>query len=313
MLQLLAIRFFEVTAAVEDSQSAVLPRGHIDPPAFAFLAGHGPVLPVRSQKNCQRWGGDIRHMGMRFVTAGGLAALLAAGAFAQTPEARPAFEAASVKPNTTGSGSTSSNSTRGQIVMVNQSLKRLIERAYDVKPFQVTGPEWMENVRFDVTAKYPPGTESADRPAMLRDLLEDRFKLTTHSESKEMPGYALVVAKNGLKLKPAELGPGGGAGTNSDSSNNLETLSVTTISMAELANFLARRVGSPVADATNVAGVFTFEIHWTLDDPNGDTASAGQFANIQEALSTLGLHLRAEKVPVPIVVVDHVERVPTEN
>jgi len=238
--------------------------------------------------------------------------LLAAGAVcAQAPDARPAFEAASVKLNTTGSGSASSNSTKGQIVIVNQPLKRLIERAYSVKPFQVSGPEWMENVRFDIVAKYPPDTKNADRPAMLRTLLEDRFKLSTHGESKEMPGYALVVTKGGLKLKPVDSG--GGSGTSSNSNNNLETLKVTTISMAELADFLARRVGSAVADSTGVAGVFTFELQWTREDPNGESATAGEFANIQEALSTIGLRLQAQKVPVQMVVVDHVERVATEN
>src|ERR1035438_8565227 len=115
-------------------------------------------------------------MDMRFTVA-----LLCAGAvFAQTA-ARPAFEAAFIKANTTGSGGSSSNGTKGQIVMTNLSLKRLIERAYNVKPFQVSGPEWLENVRFDLTAKYPENTKPADRPAMLRNLLEERFRLATHT------------------------------------------------------------------------------------------------------------------------------------
>jgi uncharacterized protein (TIGR03435 family) len=236
---------------------------------------------------------------------------LAAGVvLAQTPDSRPAFEAASVKPNTTGSGGSRTKGTEGQVVMVNQSLKRLIERAYDVKPFQVTAPEWTENVRFDVTAKYPPDTKDADRPAMLRTLLEDRFKLATHSEQKEMPGYALVVAKSALKITPVEKVLGG---LNSNGSNNLETLKVTSIPMGEFADFLARRLGSTVVDGTKTDGVYTFELHWTLEDSNGDTAGAAEFAAIQEAISTLGLHLQPQKVPVQMVVVDHVERVPSEN
>lgn len=79
--------------------------------------------------------------------------------------------------------------------MTNVALKRLIERAYGVKPDQVTGPDWMEDVRCDIAAKYPPDTKSEDRPIMLRTLLEDRFKLATHRESRDLPGYALMVAK----------------------------------------------------------------------------------------------------------------------
>ena len=177
---------------------------------------------------------------------------------AQTPDARPAFEAASVKLNAGGANSSRTDGSKGQIVMLNQTLRRLVERAYNVKPFQVTGPDWMENVRFDVMAKYPPDTKSEDRPAMLRTLLEDRFKLSTHRESKEMPGYALVVAKGGLKLKAVDADKD--SGTDSNSSNSLVTLKVTAVSMKELADYLARRLGSAVIDGTGADGVYTFEL-----------------------------------------------------
>jgi len=148
---------------------------------------------------------------------------------------------------------------------------------------------------------------------MLRTLLEERFKLASHAEQKELPGYALVVAKSGLKLKPAEAG--GGGGTSSNSSNNAVTLKVTTIPMADLADYLGRRLGSAVVDKTGVEGAYSFELHWTLDDSNGALSDGGaaEFAAVQGAIGTLGLHLQAQKVPVEMVVVDHVERVPTEN
>jgi uncharacterized protein (TIGR03435 family) len=245
---------------------------------------------------------------MRFLL--GLTILVAASA--QTPDTRPAYEAAFLKANTTGSNSSSSNSTEGQIVMVNQSLHRLIERAYNVRPYQVTGPEWLDNVRFDITAKYPEDSRNEDRPAMLRTLLEDRFKLAAHSETKDLPGYGLVLAKGGLKIKPVEKGEDG---TSSNSSNNQETLRVTSIPLSGLADFLARRLGSTVVDDTGADGVYTFELRWALDDPAVAAAErgAGEFAAIQEAIATLGLHLQAQKVPVQMVVVDHAERAPTEN
>jgi len=97
--------------------------------------------------------------------------------WSQTPASRPAFEAASIKVNTGGGGGSSSNGTRGQVVLNNQTLQRLVERAYGVKPFEVYGPDWIGNVRFDITAKYPAEMKNEDRPLMLRTLLEDRLKL----------------------------------------------------------------------------------------------------------------------------------------
>ena len=120
-----------------------------------------------------------------------------------------------------------------------------------------------------------------------------------------------MVAKGGLKLQPVQAGDD--SGTSSNRTNNLETLKMTAIRMADLADFLAHRLDSAVVDNTGLTGVFTFELHWTLDDSGGPDAGAGEFATIQEAIATLGLHLQAQKVPVQMVVVDHVERVPTEN
>lgn len=247
---------------------------------------------------------DMRAIGIVFLAAG--------AGLAQTPDARPTFEAAFLKANTTGSGSSSSNGTKGQVVMTNLSLKRLIERAYNVKPYQVVGPDWIENVRFDITAKYPEDTKQADRPVMLKTLLEDRFKLATHSESKELPGYALVVAKSGLKIQPVEADKDGG--TSSNSSNNAVTLKVTSIPMSDVADYLARRLNSTVIDSTGLKSRYSFELHWTLDDTGGSAeGGAAEYAAIVEAFGSLGLRLQAQKVPVQMVVVDHVDRVPTEN
>jgi uncharacterized protein (TIGR03435 family) len=240
-----------------------------------------------------------------------LIVLLAAGAVLGHPQdVRPAFEAASVKPNTSNSGSSSSHGSKGQIVFTNLTLKRLIERAYNVKPFQVTGPGWVENVSFDIAAKYPPDTSNDDRLLMLRTLLEDRFKLAVHRTSKEMPGFALVVAKGGFKLKPVEPG---GSGTDSNG-GRVRTMTATKTSMAQLADFVARSLGETVVDKTGIVGVYDFELRWTTDEQNPDGVDAASAPSLFIALQeTLGLRLQPQKVPVEIVVVDHVERVPIEN
>ena len=223
--------------------------------------------------------------------------------------AQPAYEVASIKPNNSGSTSSSTHGNKGEIFMKNQTLRRLVERAYDVKPFQVTAPGWLESVRFDISAKYPEETKPDDRVLMMRKLLEDRFKLEAHRETKEMQGYVLVVAKKGLKIKPVE-NTGGGPNTNG-TGDRIRTLKVEMITMAQLADQVSRTLGEMVVDQTGVTGVFSFELRWTNDDKISNEGEAPSiFTALQE---TLGLRLQPQKVPVEMVVVDRVERVPTEN
>jgi uncharacterized protein (TIGR03435 family) len=223
-----------------------------------------------------------------------------------------AFEVASVKANTSGSGSSSSHGSKGQTMFTNVALSQLIERAYSVKDFQLTGPDWLGNVRFDITVKYPGETTNEQRDLMLQTLLAERLNLAIHRESKEMPAYALVVAKNGPKL---EEGKPGGAST----TTNRGRFEDKGISMAGLADQLARQMERPVADKTGLTGVYNLKLEWTPDEQpagKGDGASGEPalgpsiFAALQEQL---GLKLQTQKMPVEIIVVDRVERVPTEN
>jgi uncharacterized protein (TIGR03435 family) len=84
------------------------------------------------------------------------------------------------------------------------ALKELIQVAYKVKPFQITGPDWMGTARWDIKAKMPSGSTKEDAPVMLQSLLEERFKLSVHRETKDHPVLALVVGKGGPKLKETE-------------------------------------------------------------------------------------------------------------
>jgi uncharacterized protein (TIGR03435 family) len=227
--------------------------------------------------------------------------------------AQSVYEAASVKLNNSGGTSSSSHGSKGQIVFTNVNLKRLLERAYDVKPIQVKGPAWMEDVRVDIAAKYPKDTKGEDQAAMLRSLLEERFKLVAHRTSQDLPGYALVVAKGGFKLKPVE--DVGGSDTSSNTKNHVRTLTVKTTPMDRLADILTRSLGEMVVDQTGLEGVYNFELTWAADEnqkPDDAALDTGPslFTALQE---TLGLRLKPEKVPVEIIVVDHLERVPVEN
>jgi uncharacterized protein (TIGR03435 family) len=138
---------------------------------------------------------------------------------------------------------------------------------------------------------------------MMQALLKERFGLAVHHESKSLPGYALVVAKNGFKLNAVEDAGG------HHSSGGHGRLSAQRMSMERLADHLARQLNQPVSDMTDIRGVFNIELSYKESD-NQDDSEPSIFTAIQEQL---GLRLEARKVPVDVVVVDHVERIPAEN
>jgi uncharacterized protein (TIGR03435 family) len=144
-------------------------------------------------------------------------ALTAIAAFAQT---KPAFEVATIKPaapldqakmiaamQAGGKMPVGANIGTSQAEYIYMDLKSLIARAYTVKPYQITGPDWLQTTRFDIIAKMPAGASKADEPKMLQSLLEDRFKLTTHSTKAEHPVLGLVVGKGGPKMKASTETP----------------------------------------------------------------------------------------------------------
>jgi len=144
-------------------------------------------------------------------------ALMASAAFAQT---KLAFEVATIKPagpmdpakmlaalQAGGKMPVGANIDSRRAEYLYLDLKTLITYAYGVKPYQITGPDWMATTRFDILAKMPDGATKDDAPKMLQALLEDRFKLTSHRASAEHPVLALVVGKGGPKLKASAEQP----------------------------------------------------------------------------------------------------------
>jgi len=225
-----------------------------------------------------------------------------------------AFEVASIKPNNSGGrGSSSHSRPGGEIILENYSLKRLVERAYDVKDFSISCPDWMDTTRFDIIAKPPAPVAREEMNVLMQSLLADRFKLVIRRETKTMSAYELVVGKGGLKVKAAEPGY---SNSNSNSNAGKGTFVATKITMGEFATFLSTRLDRPVVDKTEVKGVFDMKLEWTLDDnsPSATGASTSEGPTIFTAIQEqLGLKLVAQKLPVEIVVVDHAEKVPTEN
>lgn len=197
------------------------------------------------------------------------------------------------------------------------SLADIMKYAYGVHISQIVGgPEWVDTAKFDLLAD--PGTDarpaSDDMKKMVQRLVEDRFKLMYHRAVRELPVYAVVVAKSGPKLtkttKDAGIPVAGYRPTG--------RLGVGNATLTDFAGFLQRYVmDRPVVDRTGIPGRYEFDLAWTPDGAqlNGRPASddpgapPGLFTAIQEQL---GLKLEAVKAPVEVMVIDHVER-PSEN
>jgi uncharacterized protein (TIGR03435 family) len=201
----------------------------------------------------------------------------------------------------------------GRLTCSNVSLHKLMVESYDVKDYQVSGPDWLNTEIYDITATLPPGTTGDDVRVMIQSLLADRFKLSFHRESKELPVYALVVGKGGSKLQEVEFG----RGSTSGSPGHLEA---TRIAIRNLTEFLSRQTGRPVLDMTGLKGFYNFTLNFTPEAspsaPSPETpivesaVGPSLFTAVQEQL---GLKLEPRKAPVEILVVDHAEKIPTEN
>jgi uncharacterized protein (TIGR03435 family) len=214
-----------------------------------------------------------------------------------------------------------------------------------VKDFQISGPDWMNSTRFDVVAKLPANTTREQVPQMLQALLADRFKLTLHRDKKEMPVYVLVVGKNGPKLKESEdqgapppgAGPGG-PGQRGMVQMGRGRLTANRSTVSGFADVLSRQMDRPVVDTTGIKGNYDITLEWTPDErqrmnfmpggggpPPGAEEHAAPRANAPDSPTSagptifvavqeqLGLKMEAKKNPVEILVIDHVEKVPTEN
>lgn len=238
--------------------------------------------------------------------------------YAQSKDAKPVFESASIKMTApSGGGGHSSEHDSTGLLRASMTLKSYIMAAYNVKAFQVTGgPKWIDDSTYEIVAKFEDGTAVGhDRGNQVHEalqaLLADRFQLKFHHESKEMPTYVLVTTKAGFKLKPAT---DQGCSTNSNGNGSRVKFVATGCTMADFASALARHTGEPVTDRTAVQGKYTFTLEYTPDDLRNNASSdqpalPSLFTVIQEQL---GLKLETAKAPVDIIVVDSAER-PTEN
>src|SRR5580658_2553139 len=181
---------------------------------------------------------------LRIPTAG-LVVFAAVCLYGQAPYE---FEVATIKPappQPDGRAQTrmSSDADTGKLTYSNVNLKAVIGKAWKVQQYQINGPDWLATDRFDIVAKFPPHSAEEQIPLMLQTLLADRFKLTLHRETKELPVYALTIARNGPKFKPAETATG-----ITGNSTRAERHVVARVSMESFSDFLGGAAGRPVLD-----------------------------------------------------------------
>jgi len=248
-----------------------------------------------------------------------------AAARAQTP-VQPIYDVAAIKPNHSGSGSTSVHTQDRTYIATNLSLKDLLQQAFNINRSLISGlPGWAESASYDIDAKvldldpaYEKSIPDEVRRAMLRKLVEDRFHLKTHIETKTLPVYDLVIAKAGLKLtalppEPPETPESKGKGASMNTHNS--DLTATNVEMPGLAHYLTDRVQRTVIDQTGLTAHYNLKLKWTPDNymVNGAPATNDDAPGIFTALEDqLGLKLQPGKGPVDTLVVDHIE-VPSEN
>ena len=239
--------------------------------------------------------------------------------------AQATFDVASIKPSDPAShGMSVGISPSGSFRASGVTLMTLIQQAYDVRGFQVSGgPGWISTDRYDIVTKNESaGPTQQDlikmndaqrdefRTAMmtrLRALIEDRFQVKIHRETKEMQVYGLVVAKGGPKLQPME--PGGRDSSLSVSRGDEAIMHVTAkgLPIPNLVKYLSDQSGRQVIDETGLTGKYDFQLAFAPD--LGDATGPSLFTAIQQEL---GLRLESKKGPVEVIVIDSAQK-PSEN
>ena len=252
-----------------------------------------------------------------------LVILLAPSIRAQSAAAsRPQFEVASVKPDTKENGHVDFLPVRtgDLVVMHNSQLQGIVMYAYHVAYYQLVGFHDVPDAWkwYDIDARVAGSPSDAELRLMFQSMLEDRFKLKVHRETREMPVYKLEVAKGGPKLKP---------GTEGDSTATIEGRPLVTkngavwitmwkdgahlvgknVTMAQLASALSSQFDGPLVESTGLAGTFDFDVVFAPANWPPDSEFTPSF--LSAALKNeLGLTVEKGKAPIEVLVLDHLEK-----
>jgi uncharacterized protein (TIGR03435 family) len=243
---------------------------------------------------------------------------------AQTRVESPKYEVASIQPNTDDDIRFAFQiEPRGPLTATGITLKRLMMTAYNVQGFRIVGgPDWVGSRRWDVQAKPDRAVSAGEIRPMLRELLESRFRLRSHSEKRRLPVYELTVDRKGSKIHPIK-----DSEAKADVRVGAGSIRLTKATVTTFASQLSYALGRPVIDKTGLSGQFDLALEWTPEPgEDGGPASAGvpPRANDQAApprdgpsiftaiTEQMGLRLKSARGLVDVVVIDAVE-MPTAN
>jgi uncharacterized protein (TIGR03435 family) len=263
------------------------------------------------------------------------ALLLSATAPRAQTDTPASFEVASIKANKSGDNRVMMGiQPGGRMTMTNVPLRLMIRQAYRVQDFQIVdAPGWVGSEHFDILAKAEGNPTQEQMQQMLRALLAERFKLAVHTESREMPVYALVVARQdklgpkltksesncaALRSGPPPSGPPPAGAPRCGMRIGPGTMTANGMTFRDLVQSLSTMVGRVVQDKTGLEGEWDFTMEFAPESraagPDGSPASAPDrpasdlpsiFTAVQEQL---GLKLDSQRAPVDVLVIDKVEQ-----
>ena len=250
-----------------------------------------------------------------------------AGPAGPPPAIVPPLDAISVKPNKSGSGGMSWGPTPDGVMGTNVTVHMMLTQGYHLNDNQlIDEPDWAKTERFDVNGKVT-GPDAAlvakltpvQKHVFFQQVLRERFGLVAYRETRELPEYALTVAKGGTKFvdgKPDANAPPGlqHGGFRMSMSGGVRKIESVGMPIDPLLQFLSNEAGRTVVDKSGLTGKYSYTLSWRPamgQAPAEDAAESTPdlFTAIQEQL---GLKLEPVKGPVDVLVIDHIER-PAEN
>ena len=262
-----------------------------------------------------------------------VSSLVAAIAWGQRTDA-PSFEVASVKPVPPHENRAWRRPILGvdRVELYNATLWYCISYAYGTKSYQMFGPDWLRQARYDIVAKGPAGARREELPKMMQSLLEHRFNLQAHRESREIPVLVLTAGKAGPHLEEAGPesgdGQGGAAVSMAAAEDGGERLTIKGGGMATLVNTLTGLLGRPVVDQTGLTSRYNFSLEFSRSETAGPDATGGfneppplppppagaePGPSIYTSIQQLGLRLLPKTLPMNVLVIDRADKVPIEN
>jgi len=222
----------------------------------------------------------------------------------------PAFEVATIRASQ--SGARESEITSGNLIFRNTPLLEIFAFAYGIQSVQISGPSWLPTARFEIVAKSATPASRDEMRAMLQTLLRERFKVALHRETKEMSALVLTLGKNGHKLQENSI-----EGSPSFTTGRL-TLTGNGATLAQMTDFISREIGVLIIDKTGLTGRFNYKVDinaFVTEEMRraGGPPMEAPFIVSQALREQLGFTVNSSKVPIETVVIDRIEKEPTEN